>query len=144
MTDGATQPAGAEVRFAVHGIPAPKGSMKGFVVAGRARLTNDNPLTRTWEQRVAAVAQEHSIGRTLRGPVAVHLAFSLPLPASAPKRRRIWPIGRRQDVDKLSRSTLDALTGPIIGDDGQVTSLHATKDYGDPPGVLVHVREILP
>jgi crossover junction endodeoxyribonuclease RusA len=133
---------GAEVRFAVHGVPAPKGSMRAFVRAGRAVLTNDRPETRTWEQRVAAVAEDHAMESTLCGPVEVRLRFYLPLPASAPKRRRIWPVGRRNDVDKLTRAVLDALTGPILGDDGQVVRLVAEKDYGDPPRVEIAVREI--
>lgn len=130
------------LRFTVHGIPAPKGSMKAFVVAGRAHLTNMLSSTKTWEQRVASVAEDHALGATVKSPVAVRLAFYLPRPKSAPKRRRTWPIGRRNDADKLARCCLDALVGPVLGDDGQVVRLEVVKDYGDPPRVEIAVSEI--
>lgn len=130
------------VTFTVHGIAAPKGSMKAFIIGGKPRLTNMLASTKTWEQRVASVAEDHALPATLQGPVEVRLAFWLPRPKSAPKKRRTWPIGRKLDADKLARTVLDALTGPILGDDGQVVRLVVDKDYGDPPRVEIEVREI--
>ena len=44
---------------------------------------------------------------------------------------------RAPDLDKLVRAALDALTGIVFGDDGQVCELYAHKLYGDGPGSLV-------
>lgn len=63
------------------------------------------------------------------GPVEVELAFTVKKPQSAPKRKRTWPI-TRPDIDKLSRTILDALTNSgAIRDDSQVVVLHARKTY---------------
>jgi Holliday junction resolvase RusA-like endonuclease len=49
----------------------------------------------------------------------------------------------KPDIDKLSRSVLDCLSGRIIKDDSQVVILNARKEYTDKsPGVLVRVMEI--
>jgi Holliday junction resolvase RusA-like endonuclease len=48
----------------------------------------------------------------------------------------------KPDIDKLSRSVLDAITGGIVKDDSQVIILNARKEYGDKPGVLIRVAEI--
>ena len=79
-------------------------------------------------------------GRTLEGPVGIVLDFGIPKPKSAPKTRRVWP-DKRPDLDKLSRSVLDALTYVIFADDSQVVHLRATKDYGA-PGVAVEIHRV--
>ncbi|MGH9249435.1 MAG: RusA family crossover junction endodeoxyribonuclease, partial [Acidimicrobiales bacterium] len=84
----------------------------------------------------------------MTGPVAVALRFTLRRPASAPKRRRTWPIGARSgDIDKLQRAILDALTDVgVWKDDAQVVHVDAGKDYQgadgylDRPGVTITVR----
>ncbi len=43
------------------------------------------------------------------------------------------------DLDKLVRAVLDGLTAIAYRDDGQVTNLWATKEYGPEPGVWVQV-----
>lgn len=45
-------PASRILTIQVHGLPIPQGSMKGFVVGGRARVTSDNPRTRPWKAAV--------------------------------------------------------------------------------------------
>jgi hypothetical protein len=42
----------------------------------------------------------------------------------------------RPDLDKLVRAVLDALTGPVLADDGQVVLLSAGKFY---PGDSFHM-----
>ena len=149
--NGIDQPAAAlphgpahSLTFTVYGEPIPKGSSKAFVVHGRARITNDNPRTRSWQALVSdaahlAVADEPPIA----GPVAVHLRFTMPRPKSRPKP---WmQPDRKPDLDKLQRAALDALTGPVFVDDGQVIDITATKRYvGHPdalrePGLVVDV-----
>jgi crossover junction endodeoxyribonuclease RusA len=133
-----------EVRFTVHGAAVTKGSFRAVADknSGRPILKPDQPGTAKWAARVAAVAETHAPDPPLRGPVCVILAFALAKPKSAPKTKRVWPIGRANDVDKLARAVLDAITGPIIVDDGAVCRLLIDKDYGEHPGVSITVREM--
>jgi crossover junction endodeoxyribonuclease RusA len=127
------------ISFHVSGLPVPQGSMRGFVVKGRAILTSSSKGLSSWRQLVSLRAQEIA-GEPFNGPVSIHLEFLLPKPKSAPKRKRIYAT-KRPDIDKLSRSVLDSITHVLIVDDSQVVELTAIKDYG-PPGVHVTVTEI--
>lgn len=124
----------------VLGIPAPKGSGRAMLIAGRARFiassSGANAKRQTsWARAVAQVA----IGLTLiDGPVRVSIAFRVPRPAghrtkrgelrtSAPLYPAVAP-----DLDKLTRCTLDALTGLAFTDDARVVALTVTKQYATP------------
>ena len=48
---------------------------------------------------------------------------------------------RRPDLDKLQRAVLDALTGVLFSDDGQVVQLAAVKQYGQ-PGVHIVAEQL--
>jgi Holliday junction resolvase RusA-like endonuclease len=138
--------------FRTHGLPVPQGSMSGFVRGGRAVLTDQKgPKLKPWREAVRsdAVTAAGPDWRQLLGPVKVTLLFAVRRPASAPKRRRTWPITRGSDLDKLARAVLDAITDAgVIKDDSQVTDLRAIKDYPGPdvglhvPGVTVAVYRV--
>ena len=94
-----------------------------------------------------------SMATRISGPVAVTITFILPRPLghygtganrgqlkpSAPRR----PAGQRMDLDKLARSTLDALTGVVWVDDGQVADLNLSKVYQasptEQPGAVIEI-----
>jgi Holliday junction resolvase RusA-like endonuclease len=62
------------------------------------------------------------------GPIGVEIDFYLARPAAAPKSR-MRP-DRRPDLDKLVRSTLDAITtAGAIDDDVRVVDIVARKHY---------------
>lgn len=130
--------------FTVYGVPIPQGSVRAFVVKGRAVVTADNRRDLgTWRQEIAAGARAAG-AVPCEGPVEVMLTFRLPWPRSRPKRAQ-WP-DKRPDLDKLVRAVLDALTGLAWHDDGQVVALRAVKAYAnsrtDPtPGLSVTVTE---
>lgn len=139
------------VAFSVHGTPMTQGSKRGFVNPrnGRVILTEAGGARhKDWRAAIAAAAsawqEDHDQPGQVQGPVTVRLHFRLQRPLSAPKTRRTWPINARSgDADKLARSILDSLTGPLLVDDSQVVDLHVTKDWGDPPGVDVVVRSVV-
>jgi len=65
------------------------------------------------------------------GPVELRLTFWLRKPPSLPKRRRT-PY-TKPDLDKLVRSTMDALKiAGAITDDARVIKLEASKFYAEP------------
>lgn len=122
------------ISFVVSGVPAPKGSMRAFKSRnGKVVVTHDNPATAPWAQRVAWAARAEMRGRApFTGPVSLRLHFYLPKPKAAVKEGRDMPCVK-PDVDKLQRNVLDALSGILYSDDGQVTSVHASKEYATPP-----------
>ncbi|MHB8670467.1 MAG: RusA family crossover junction endodeoxyribonuclease [Acidimicrobiales bacterium] len=133
------------VRIVVLGTPSTQGSKSAILVGGRPRVveaksTEGRRKLSDWRSAIAAEARTVMAHRDiLSGPVSVGLDFRLQRPASAPKRRRTWPVGARSgDVDKLARAAFDALTGVVFGDDSQVVVVLATKDYGR-PGVVITV-----
>ena len=135
----------ASLTFTVTAVPKPQGSKRGFVVKGkdggkpRAIIVDaDKEPLRSFRDavRAEALAAAGDGWQALTGPLTVSLAFALPKPKVAERGPRRWPIGKNAgDVDKLTRSVLDALTDAgIWGDDGQVVDLHVTKDYPETAG----------
>jgi crossover junction endodeoxyribonuclease RusA len=81
--------------------------------------------------------------------VIVRMVFTLPKPASAPKRRTTYPC-RKPDIDKLARSTCDALSDAgVWADDSRVIELQLLKVFPGEhsealaaPGASIHIREV--
>lgn len=116
--------------FDVVGLPAPQGSKRHV---GRGVLVESSRLVAPWRDSVAyacRAAIAEAGWQTLDEACVASVWFYLPRPKSAPKRR-IWP-DRKPDIDKLARSTLDALgTAGAYTDDARVVSLRLTKVYAD-------------
>lgn len=141
------------MKITIHGEPIPKGSMKAMrgVPFGPAcsvcreqkrgfpRVFSDNSALKGWEKtvRVSAMVKK---AKPIEGPIEIRLSFFLPRPKahfgtgrnagkvkpSAPKNHTSKP-----DVDKLARAVLDGLTGTAWGDDAQVETITATKQYAE-------------
>lgn len=118
----------------VYGSPAPQGSKKfvGLANSGRGILAESSKRVRPWRQDVKAAARElietlateHNGFRIAFAPIdaalRVRMVFTMPKPASSPKRKRSYPM-RMPDLSKLARSTEDALTeAGIWRDDARV------------------------
>lgn len=152
---GEATPNGRVIRLTVRGTPAPQGSksFKGMSKAGRAILTESSKKVRPWRQDVKAAAEalrERTGAAPIDGPVVVSMVFTLQKPASAPKRRRTYPM-RTPDLSKLARSTEDALTDAgIWADDARVIEYsRLAKVYPgedphalDTPGVVIEIMEV--
>lgn len=145
-------PAPPPVVITAFGVPAPQGSHKAFVVTSKktgkpsAIVTDDSSKTKPWKQTVkhaALDAADHL--PPLDGPVSVMVTFRLPRPKghygtgrnehlvknSAPAFPAVKP-----DLDKLVRSTLDALgEAGVWRDDAQVVQLQVRKVYADRDGI---------
>lgn len=126
-------------RVFVRGTPSPQGSKTAFMRGGRPVIVDQNPgKLKPWREAVRSTLVDRLPDNwaPLTGPVHVTIEFVLQRPASAPKRRRTWPIKARSgDLDKLVRAVLDAATDAGIWvDDSQVISITASKDWA-PDGV---------
>ncbi|QBJ94481.1 RusA family crossover junction endodeoxyribonuclease (plasmid) [Streptomyces seoulensis] len=123
----------------VYGLAGPQGS-KSPVGWGRSRKTGKAiPLMREssakvkpWRDKVTAAITEALDGaQPLVGPVRADITFTMPKPGRAPKRRRTYP-AVSPDIDKLERSTYDAITtAKAWEDDGRVIENHNRKVYPD-------------
>lgn len=138
-----------KVTVIVAGVPVTQGSMKAYVVAGRARVTHTNgSKIDTWRRSIVD-AIHRQLGEQLElmtGPMRLSASFRLPRPASLPKTKRTWPIGARSgDADKLLRLLGDAITGVLIDDDSRIVDASVTKDWANPgaqPGVVFTLEQI--
>jgi Holliday junction resolvase RusA-like endonuclease len=145
--------------FFAEGVPQPQGSAKGFVVKSkatgklRAVVTSDNPKVRPWRESVRdaarrAMEREGQSTLLLTGPLSLSMFFLMPPPQAVAKKftkGRYVACTTRPDVDKLVRSILDALTGLVYADDGQVIQIGAGKAYQAPgrtPGVEIHIEAL--
>lgn len=130
----------------VHGTPAPQGSKRHV---GRGVMVESSQLVKPWREAVKHALLLVPTSQRIDGPVAVEVTFTLKKPASAPKTRVTWP-QRRPDLDKLLRSTFDALSdADVWGDDSQVVEVTARKVFPDEgidalshPGAVIRVSEV--
>lgn len=133
----------------VVGTPAPQGSKQGFVRGGRAVLVESSKAVAPWRQDVTAAARAAAEATPDWSPpdaVTVHVDFLLKRPPSVSLRRRPLP-SVKPDLDKLVRSTFDALTtSGVIRDDANVCELVARKLYaetGQPTGAVIRLTDAL-
>jgi len=129
------------------GTPAPQGSKKGFYNKnlGRVQMVESSSKVAPWRQDVQAAAYnaaaEHA-WTVPAGPLRVHVVFYLPRLRShyrtgrfADRLRDDAPThsDKKPDVDKLLRSTYDALTqSGVIRDDAQIAAAITEKRYANP------------
>lgn len=124
------------LEITVYGIPAAQGSKKHV---GHGVMIESSKKVKPWRTDVAHAAIEAmgGAGRGIKGPVILDIVFTMPKPKSAPKKRATWP-DRKPDLDKLCRSTFDALVNAgAIEDDARVVTLNARKAFPmEYPGAL--------
>ncbi|MDT0472805.1 RusA family crossover junction endodeoxyribonuclease [Streptomyces sp. DSM 41014] len=133
----------------VNGLPAPQGSKRHV---GRGVMVESSKKVKPWREAVAAETAKLTFEDTPF--VRVSVWFFLPRPKSHYRTGRnahllkpaapLYP-GKYPDLDKLCRSTLDALRmGGAYRDDAQVVKLWAFKVFaaaGEVPGALIRVTD---
>lgn len=138
------------VRFQVFGKPQQRGSKSARVrynTAGQpvtkdgrvlTFAKDDNEKSKNWMQEVRAAASKEYNGDLLEGPITLLVTFSFPRPTghigsgrNSGSVKPSAPIHHTQapDLDKLTRSINDALTGVIWRDDKQVISINVHKQW---------------
>ena len=138
--------------FTVYGIPGAQGS-KRYV--GRGIMVESSKKVKPWRQdiRYAALDIKPADWDT-SVPMALSVVFLFQRPKShygkkglrstAPTHCTSASLG---DIDKLLRSTNDALTGILFDDDRQVISVNAQKRYcvgAEQPGALIVLTALTP
>jgi Holliday junction resolvase RusA-like endonuclease len=155
-TQPATDPAQPDLEFTVHHRPAPQGSKRHV---GGGRLLEQSRRVKPWRDAVDTAARAAMNARwlegrgeeTLDGPLSLEVVFTVRKPTSAPKRRVTWPTTRDSgDIDKLLRSTFDALTtAEAIADDARIVEVTARKVFPEEgldalaaPGAVIRVWKL--
>lgn len=124
----------------VYGTPAPQGSKRHV---GRGVMVESSKKVKPWREAVKWAAIEKLVGRGFEGPVEVKVDFYFAHPKTG-KHRLSHAV--KPDIDKLLRSTLDALTDAgAFEDDSRVVSVTARKHYADahspvPAGAVIMVE----
>jgi len=136
------------VIFAIYGLtPAPQGSKRHV---GGGRMVESSPKLKPWREAVRSEALATGLAISAE-PIYLHLLFRFRRPKGHyTTKGELKPSARiehitRPDLDKLCRSTLDALTGTLFHDDAQVAFLVASKEYtlpGELEGCQIEIREI--
>ena len=136
------------IHFNVEGIrPAPQGSKKHV---GRGIMVESSTNLKPWREAVRQEALKADAPMTL-GPVLLELAFRFARPkghfnakgqikTTAPRH-----VITKPDIDKIQRSTLDALTGVLFKDDSQVCRIIGIKSYcmeGELEGCEIIVQNV--
>ena len=131
------------IKFTVHGMPVPQGSMRAFMPKGAKYpvITSANSKLKQWRTKVhneaiAAMYGNSAAGRNV--PIRVEVIFFL----TRAKSNKSLDAVKFPDLDKLVRAILDAMTGVLFEDDAQVVEIHAFKTYGN-ARVEVTVSELL-
>lgn len=119
------------ITFSVAGQPIPQGSMK--VINGHVIHSQGSALA-AWRSAIALSAKQAG-AKPHNEPVEIEMIFTFVKPKTV---TRLEP-SVAPDLDKLIRAVLDGLTAVAYRDDGQVTVIRASKEYGPNPGLWVQM-----
>jgi Holliday junction resolvase RusA-like endonuclease len=120
----------------VPGEPIAQGSMKAFVIQGRAVITHNNGAKlKKWRKAIGKAASVAGVQK-VAGPVFLDLTFYFPYRkgdhGTGKNAAKLKPSASvihstKPDLDKLVRAVLDGLDGVAYGDDSQVCCINARK-----------------
>ena len=146
-----------EIFIPVIGIPAPQGSKRHV---GHGIMIENSKRVKPWRQDVKEAALNHYQGEVIDQAVEIEIIFIFARPKShfgtGKNSRKLKPsapvfvtskgIG---DIDKLQRSTYDALSessgGNVLKDDSLIVQNRNSKRYcvaGENPGAKIIIRTL--
>lgn len=150
---------GGRIAIRVHGTPIPQGSKTANSFGHGVRDANAAKL-KPWRETIRTAAEDQCrYHDTITGPVQIWLRFAFPRPQSHYRTGRnahllkdtapAYPTAKN-DLDKLQRAVLDALTDAQVWvDDGLVVDVRARKFYAGEhehapavPGVDIILEEL--
>jgi len=154
------------IEIIVLGTPAPQGSKRGFAVkakgayTGKVAQVESSAKVKPWRMAVKyaalnEIAMLDWIYQPMTGAIVLEVTFRLPRPkghygtgrnAGLLKPTAPFHPNGRPDLDKLLRSTFDALgEAGVWGDDAQVVTVRGAKKYAtdyEPVGATIRVKSV--
>ncbi len=124
-----------------------------MVPMGAVRMTGRGKYIRPNAQRYLTykkLIQMHVLSQVKRrelltGPLAVTVCFTMPIPQSWSKKKKLAVVGewhcKKPDIDNLVKGLFDSMNGLVWTDDNQVAVVKSFKIYGEDPKIEVHVEE---
>ena len=98
------------------------------------RVAVDPPKSKNFKLQLAAIV------KSLR-PSSVLLTGKIKLDIQIFRNKKSVTSRRFGDIDNLTKSVMDALTGVLWLDDSQITELHVTKNIADTPSIILELEE---
>ena len=137
-----------QIMFTVYGNPVAKGRPR-FAKRGNFVQTYTPEKTKTYETEVAMMAKAAmGASEALEGALEAFIYVTYAVPASYSKKRSEACLSglekhtKKPDLDNVVKSVVDGMDKIVFLNDSQITSIHATKVYGEIAKVEVMVREI--
>lgn len=136
------------IMFTVYGEPVAKGRPR-FSTRGKFPVAYTPEKTKTYESEVGMMAKvAMGASKALEGPLEAFIYVTFPVPASYTKKRieaclkGFEQHTKKPDLDNVVKSVIDGMDKVVFDNDSQITSIHATKVYGEIAKVEVLVRQV--
>jgi Holliday junction resolvase RusA-like endonuclease len=129
--------------FTVYGVPVAQGRPR-FFRRGNHVGALDPKKSRDYKSgiRIQAIEQLRVNGTMPplhEGALAMQVHAYLPRPKTLPKR--VVHHIKRPDADNIAKGCKDAMKGVVYKDDSQIVELLVRKSYGDPPRIVIGIKE---
>ena len=136
-----------QITFAIYGEPVPKGRPR-FSTRGKFPVAYTPEKTKAYEFEVGMMALAAMGGtKPLEGALEAFIYVTFAVPASYSKKRLeaclsdIEKHTKKPDLDNVIKSVIDGMDKIVCDNDSQITSIHATKVYGEVEKVEVMVKQ---
>ena len=136
-----------QITFAVYGEPVPKGRPR-FSTRGKFPVAYTPEKTKAYEFEVGMMAVAAMGGsKPLEGALEAFIYVTFPIPPSYSKKRTEACLNdtekhtKRPDLDNVIKSVIDGMSEIVFFNDSQITSIYATKVYGEVAKVEVLVKQ---
>jgi len=135
------------IMFTVYGTPTPKGRPR-FSTRGKFPVAYTPEKTKAYEFEVGMMALAAMGGtKPLEGALEAFIYITYAVPESYSKKRLEACLNglekhtKRPDLDNVIKSVIDGMDKIVFDNDSQITSIHATKVYGEVAKAEVMVRQ---
>lgn len=136
-----------QIMFTVYGEPVAKGRPR-FSTLGKYPVAFTPEKTKKYEYEVGMMAKAAmGASKALEGALEAFIYVTFPVPASYSKKRTEACLNetekhtKKPDLDNVVKSVIDGMDKIVFLNDSQITSIHATKVYGEIAKVEVMVRQ---
>jgi Holliday junction resolvase RusA-like endonuclease len=136
-----------QIMFTIYGEPVPKGRPR-FSTRGKFPVAYTPEKTKNYESDVGMMAKAAmGASEPLEGALEAFIYVTFAVPASYSKKRTEACLSgqekhtKKPDLDNVVKAVLDGMSDIVFLSDSQITSIHATKVYGEVAKVEVMVRQ---
>lgn len=137
-----------QIMFTIYGEPVPKGRPR-FSTRGKFPVAYTPEKTKNYESEVGMMAKAAmGASEPLEGALEAFIYVTFAVPASYSKKRTEACLSgqekhtKKPDLDNVVKTVLDGMSDIVFLSDSQITSIHATKVYGEVAKVEVLVKQV--